>query len=264
MYERLLARRDLYQLAVGSLPELVSDAIKREVASRLGGEEALEDPLAELQRIRENVQITAIEKVWSQDANLGSASQGLRVRMAAVIEAAVANAGGSSVVDLHTDARDVSVGSFASSYTLNAGEANSLTLRHPLFDWLGTVAVDVGDADLLVIEATPNSQALALGLRRAGRYHLVDPQAVVELLEALTGLHELPEAVIEAQGWDSEEAFLANATSRLEEAVLRFPAHERTKVPRPEIAPPIPGVGSLSVRRLGRITAAVIAPHEAT
>jgi superfamily II DNA or RNA helicase len=72
MYQRLLERRDLYQLAVGEFPELFSSAITAEVSTALSTSGRTVDPIAELQLMRNDHQRLALEAIWGLGDDEGS------------------------------------------------------------------------------------------------------------------------------------------------------------------------------------------------
>ena len=78
MYQRLLERSELFELAVGQFPEIVGKAIRNSV--RAGGssiDSGFElDALAELEESRLNVQLAALSRVWNiQETNQSISSQ---------------------------------------------------------------------------------------------------------------------------------------------------------------------------------------------
>lgn len=67
MYQRLHARKELYELAVGEFPDVIGDSIRAEVATRLGDPRTADDPIAQLKRLRNESQVTALTRLWSRE-----------------------------------------------------------------------------------------------------------------------------------------------------------------------------------------------------
>ena len=79
MYEKLLQRRNLYELAVGEFPDIFSAAIRDELAARFHPDQAMvADPLDVLQRLREEHQYRAMSRVWRIEVSDTSESQAIR------------------------------------------------------------------------------------------------------------------------------------------------------------------------------------------
>jgi superfamily II DNA or RNA helicase len=82
MYTRLLARKDLYELAVGEFPEILSGAIKRILAGQWDSQlERTTDPLDDLQRMRHDAQHQAIRRIWNVEREPVPGSEELRGRL---------------------------------------------------------------------------------------------------------------------------------------------------------------------------------------
>lgn len=64
MYSRLLERRELYELAIGSFPQIFSSAIRDSVLAGVNGASAKRDPIIQLEELRDNLQNNALEKMW--------------------------------------------------------------------------------------------------------------------------------------------------------------------------------------------------------
>lgn len=79
MYQRLLERREDYQVAVGEFPEIFGKAISREIGIALGdSSSATIEPTALLSEIRNSVQRRALESLWSTSGGEMSASTEFR------------------------------------------------------------------------------------------------------------------------------------------------------------------------------------------
>lgn len=95
MYQRLAQRKDLYDLAVGEFPEVVADSIRAEVASRLGGATGNQDPITELNKLRNQLQLVALRRLWSLEAPQQTLTAAFRSSLALII-CAVAESTGAS------------------------------------------------------------------------------------------------------------------------------------------------------------------------
>ncbi len=97
IYGRLLARKELLDLAVGTYPELVSQAIRAAVSERsLGAGRPTSDLLAELQEARKSTQLKALSRVWNRAPveRLGwQGTSDFRSRLLRVLERTAARAG---------------------------------------------------------------------------------------------------------------------------------------------------------------------------
>ena len=89
MYKRLIERKDLYELAVGEFPEVISAAIRADVSSRFGGQTTASDPLAQLQRLRNDMQVNALRKLWARDSTGDTLAHKFRAGLAALAVASV-------------------------------------------------------------------------------------------------------------------------------------------------------------------------------
>ena len=96
IYRRLMDRADLYELAVGEFPEVVGSAIRTEVTSRYGGEPARTDAIAELNRLKNDVQVGALRSLWERKPS-GTTLTGKFRRDLSALAIAAAEAAGASV-----------------------------------------------------------------------------------------------------------------------------------------------------------------------
>lgn len=88
MYSRLLERRDLYELAVGEFPDIVSRAIKNHasVQGNLAGSQVDLEAMQELESARNSAQSRALHRVWDVNRFSRSRSDDLFKRLDAIIE----------------------------------------------------------------------------------------------------------------------------------------------------------------------------------
>jgi hypothetical protein len=239
IYRRLLARRELYQLAVGQFPELVSRSIRDSVASRFDRSLELRgvDPLAELQRLRGEVQHRAIQRIWDVGSEAVPISEELRSRLRDALTRLV---GGRRLQGL----------------TVEAGSRRPLTLQHEVLQAFDQVDVaargDVSERELVVIDE--GEVPVAFGVMDGSEIAVV----------SATELHRL---LLSAIGAD---ALQLNGSPRLDLADLDrsaglvrgssrwLPDHDERRT-LSEIETDAPA-GQLRVRRLGTVTVSATRP----
>ena len=126
IYERLLQRRDLYELAVGEFPEIVGSAIRNELSARYatGAAAISDDPLQVLQSLRENQQRLAIQRIWKVELSDRPESQRFRERLADIVRRATDSIG-------------------VPRFSVAAGERDALTLLHPALDMVSTASPEL-------------------------------------------------------------------------------------------------------------------------
>jgi hypothetical protein len=171
IYERLLQRRDLYELAVGEFPEIVGSAIRDELASRFerGAAAISDDPIQVLQELREDQQRLAIQRIWRSELSDRPESQRFRERLA----------------DL---AAGVDPDSVSPSSVLPGGR-NALTLAHPALDAVAGTSVP-GSAEPPPIRAIlQGSVPIGFALER-GEDFIVVPAEELPVLLAWLALGE--------------------------------------------------------------------------
>lgn len=135
MYGRLAERHDLYQLAIGEAAEVIATEIHDQIAMTLFGDASAlsrRDPLEQLQSIREQLQITAHQQVWSvEDARRPTSDLFRKSLLAFVGELLSADPNvklerGEDVVRAQIPGR----GTF--TVDARAGSDDCITLDHPL------------------------------------------------------------------------------------------------------------------------------------
>jgi superfamily II DNA or RNA helicase len=184
IYSRLLARRDLYELAVGQCPAIVGEAIRREIASThfSDAEPPGREPVEALQEIRQSQQFAAIQRIWDVGVDPLPHSGQLREQIAELIQVQAASAGwkiarhnGSALL---TRAQD-SIG-----FTVDAGERDSLSLVHPAISFIEqTNLSDEGPSD--VVSVVRDEVAWGVGIRCADHVHIMSQERVGLLLRSL-------------------------------------------------------------------------------
>jgi hypothetical protein len=237
MYQRLLERRDLYQLAVGEFPELFSSAITAEVSSALNTSARTVDPIEELQLMRNDHQRLALEAIWGQADGDGSPpSQGFRDSLSRVI----------------SEARP---GRLVPLPSVQPGEEDALTLLSEALDELCSdeVLPSPGeDVELLAFYC--GELCLGFGIRVSNsEIGLIRDESWPTLFGAALGLRQVRlgdifETILES----------SNETSQDFVGVARwFPDHQssRTVFEGDYPQPPLTGEMSVIVRKLGLVRA---------
>ena len=123
IYDRLLTRRDLYELAVGEFPEIIGSAIRNELAARYStGAAAIgEDPIRVLQELRGDQQRLAIQRIWNLELSDRPESQRFREHLADLVSRTI-------------DASNPTL------FSVSPGDRNTLSLNHPALDMLARVS----------------------------------------------------------------------------------------------------------------------------
>jgi len=183
MYKRLMDRRDLYELAVGEFPEVVSSAIRDEVATRFGGPGSDANPLARLQQLRSDVQLTALHRLWVRDASGDTLARRFRDELAALAKSAAVDAGGSGRAE--NGVTTLAVASESAEFAVEPGRDDVISLRHPALRWLGRRPM----------KTTPEIRILALrgmpaffATESDAQWAPVAPEAMVDLIGTIAGL----------------------------------------------------------------------------
>lgn len=88
IYTRLMSRKDLYDLAVGQYPEIVSQAIKDELKGRYVPLFATsgEDPIQTLNDLRNGLQMHALEKAWMSDIPERTVAEQFRIELVELLK----------------------------------------------------------------------------------------------------------------------------------------------------------------------------------
>ena len=181
IYARLLARKDLLEVAVGAYPQLVSDSISRAVRSRYSGVPDSDlDVIEQLQNVRESIQLEALRRVWEVgglQAEVGQGTRNVRTRLARVLStiddpmsasSETAHAGGTTVVGVQLD---------PSKLTLSTRRVTELLLRAPVRE--------AGGYRLPLYLIERGGRPLLFAVKERAVYMVLRPDAVPELLEAV-------------------------------------------------------------------------------
>ncbi|MEK6974930.1 MAG: helicase-related protein [Candidatus Thermoplasmatota archaeon] len=136
MYGRLMARREDYELAVGECPQIVADAIRNEVRTRLGEDAGpTMDPWQALQEARRNVQERALSQVWSNRRPGTTASRELWTSSLPHIARALGSAGWT--VQASGDQFVAKKDGHTLQGSAAPGMRGSLTFQHAVFSVVG-------------------------------------------------------------------------------------------------------------------------------
>ncbi|MFC6799522.1 helicase-related protein [Haladaptatus sp. DYSN1] len=232
MYTRLTERKDLYDIAVGQSPEIVSNAIRSRVVSRdrrSGGN--IEEAIANLGEIRQSVQHAAIQKVWGSPEELIPLSTRVRRAFLEVLAAVTPNAtlesGASSVrVTLsQPDGKSIVAES-------NPEDRSVLTLHHEMLqvlsDLKGTL---LADEELFVVEDSASNHPIGLCLKRDNSIAVIPPASLPQLVSRLIN-GESMRALVREDDWvprdeaDIREQIYATSQWLPNHALLKVPFNE--------------------------------------
>jgi len=251
MYGRLLERRDLYELAVGSLPDIFSDAIRQEVSASIDASWGLQgvDPLQRLQALREDIQLRAISRVWDHGDSIPSKSSAYRAQLLAVILASLERSG--TVATPVDDGYMAALGSQYHVLQQSPGAANPVSLRNAVWDELDPVGIEGGQDEVVAVEI--DGLPVAIGLRRGRRHVLMSDSQVIDVLGTYLGAgpFSLPGNV----EWLDADELIAAALASNSQAGPAMPGTGRWRIPT-ELDAVRPSHDAPRIRVIGAITAA--------
>lgn len=183
MYERLHARKELYDLAVGEFPDVVAESIRAEIAGNLAGTTLGTDPIAELQRLRRQAQVVALRKLWSREVPSNTITQTFRASLARLLCSLALSLGGACDADGDRYVVELE----GERYVLSTlpGSDSAVSLSCPLTDRLSATSID--DREVRLSKAcTPDGTPAAFAVEGAPGY--VQPPALPLLLETVMGI----------------------------------------------------------------------------
>jgi superfamily II DNA or RNA helicase len=251
IYSRLLERRQLYQLAVGEFPELISEAIRSELASRFqhGMRAVADDPFEILQNLRQQHQHLAMQRVWHREVELEPASADMRRRLAELISLC-AERGGRRVEKSDSRISLISAGGEWRSFVIEPGTSRSLHLFDELLDELAAAASfgdsatsSQGHLEIVSTESVP----LGFIIRRSDERWAVPAQSFPELLGAVVGAAPLSITQFTRVN-DVEEA-----TTKLMDETRWSPRRDALRVPSEVQHRELPKNEALRFEEIGRI-----------
>lgn len=195
MYVRLLSRQADYQLAVGEAADIFADAIRNEVRNKFAGEQvSTKNEYQELQRVREDYQRIALEKIWQTDGDLPPASTNLRIDLLEFIRLSDA---------------ELDTSRYSSELTAEPGTPKSFTLLHPAFDEIGELLTSVenlGNTDLCLVLDDKKLLSFCT-LDKSGRIRLLNIMSLGRILQSIYGKFTLDDS--DFSGDSFEESHLS-------------------------------------------------------
>ncbi|ASY18366.1 helicase [Candidatus Planktophila versatilis] len=216
MYVRLLSRQEDYQLAVGEAADIFADAIRNEVRNKFAGEQvSTKSEYLELQRVREDYQRIALEKIWQSDGDF-PASTNLRVDLLEFIRL--------SDSELNTSR-------YSSELTAEPGTPKSFTLLHPAFDEIGELLTSVenlGNSGLCLV--LDDKKLLAFCTHdQSGRLRLLNIMSLGRILQSISGKFTLEESDFSGDSFEESHLSIHLRNFLLEQS--NIPNHSYASVP---------------------------------
>ena len=216
MYVRLLSRQEDYQLAVGEAADIFADAIRNEVRNKFAGEQvSTKSEYLELQRVREDYQRIALEKIWQTDGAF-PASTNLRIDLLEFIRL--------SDSELDTSR-------YSSELTAEPGTPKSFTLLHPAFDEIGELLTSVenlGNSDLCLV--LDDTKLLAFCIKdESGRMRLLNIMSLGRILQSISGKFTLEESDFSGDSFEESHLSIRLRNFLLEQS--NIPNHSYATVP---------------------------------
>ncbi|CAN2188692.1 HepA Superfamily II DNA/RNA helicases, SNF2 family [Candidatus Nanopelagicaceae bacterium] len=217
MYVRLLSRQADYQLAVGEAADIFADAIRNEVRNKFAGDQVnTRNEYVELQRVREDYQRIALEKIWQTDGDFAPASTNLRSDLLEFIRQ----------VDIELD-----TSKYSSELIAEPGTPKSFTLLHPAFDEIGELLTSVassGNLGLCLILA--DKKLLAFSTRdESGRLRLLNIMSLGRILQAIYGKLTLEESDFSGDSFEKSHLGIRLRNFLLEQS--NIPNHSYATTP---------------------------------
>ena len=217
MYVRLLSRQADYQLAVGEAADIFADAIRNEVRNKFAGEQvSTKNEYLELQRVREDYQRIALEKIWQTDGDLPPASTNLRIDLLEFIRLSDA---------------ELDTSRYSSELTAEPGTPKSFTLLHPAFDEIGELLTSVenlGNSNLCLILDDKKLLAFCT-YDQSGRIRLLNIMSLGRIFQSICGKFTLNESDFSGDSFEETHLSIRLRNFRLEQS--NIPNHLYATVP---------------------------------
>ena len=256
MYSRLLARLDLYQVAVGEFPEIMSASIKEALAARYepGLASVADDPIAVLQELRRQDQRRALARVWGRRVDQDPAADRFRRDLIELLGLRARAAGGSVSDD--AEGSTIEHLGIRSHVSGNAGDVDVITLGSRLLDELlvGPPSVDEPADQAIVGAVDADHRPVAFYVEHDTRRWLIPTERFGELLAAVVGSRPLdissPSSVAALVGSDLGLAVRASARWLPDHGTMRVPFDGRPPAwtdAAPDAAP------TWTIRPIGRV-----------
>lgn len=179
MYTRLMERRDLYELAVGEFPDVVGATIRDQLASQYGADSADRDAIAELNALKNDVQVRSLRSLWDRNVPTQALTDRFRQELA-VLASHAAEAQGADVSQ-DSEGFRISQDGVVVHFSVRPGRDDVISLRSPAMRWLDRTTWS-HQSGLTVLANEWGPAFFALGGR------VVDPTTVPGLLGALVGM----------------------------------------------------------------------------
>jgi hypothetical protein len=216
MYVRLLSRQEDYQLAVGEAADIFADAIRNEVRNKFAGEQvSTKSEYLELQRVREDYQRIALEKIWQSDGDF-PASTNLR---------------GDLLEFIRLSDSELDTSRYSSELTAEPGTPKSFTLLHPAFDEIGELLTSVenlGNSDLCLV--LDDRKLLAFCTRdQSGRIRLLNIMSLGRILQSISGKFTLEASDFSGDSFEESHLNIRLRNFLLEQS--NIPNHSYASVP---------------------------------
>jgi superfamily II DNA or RNA helicase len=235
MYQRLLGRREDYQLAVGETPELISEAIRVELAHRLGSREMLRtDPFEKLQSLRQASQHKAMRRVWDTELDAHPISTMMRNELLRLLHMRASEEGWGTSIDEHGYLEVSRPGLPIVRLSAEPGRSDSLTLLHPLVDMLSEVAEgSIGNrgesSELAVLEKDHIPYVFCL--KGTGKIRLVPPERLPDLIDAATGARPIQDDGFPVVDSNPDGSLLQDSITTICETACRWlPKHSAARM----------------------------------
>jgi SNF2 family DNA or RNA helicase len=181
MYTRLLSRRSDYELAVGEAADIFSDSIRNELRMKFSGEQInTPNEFVELQRVREDFQRLALEKIWQSSGQLPPVSTKMREDLIEFIRIATQKMDNSNYQD---------------RLSAEPGTSISFTLLHEVFDELSVALSLPTKTDDYTLCGVMNSEKLVAFVAKSklGRFRLIKVMSLGRMLKSTLQANQLNE-----------------------------------------------------------------------
>lgn len=187
MYRRLIERRELYQLAVGSAPEIIADSIENEIRGRLGVPQTTSgsDAIGVLQSLRDQNQMVALNRIWDRGREPLPGADSLRQSLSKRLSRLHATHGSQvSIAKTRVMVREPGGQTF--EYDTAPGTEDSLSMNHRALDIIaavpeGPVSKIRGRFGLLLVGGI----RLLPAVKSGGKLFVYSPEAIGHILDAL-------------------------------------------------------------------------------
>jgi len=167
IYGRLIARKELFELAVGEFPDIIAKAIRNECADP--GSFAWADAVRQLEALRRDLQLKALKRAWQSGNTKTSRSDETRRRLLQFLK----------------DHRSHEPGLPELPKRYVAGERNVVSITHPALLALKPRVSGSAGTSGEVGFMTADGKDLGLAIRCNGELRLLGPEEFPDLLGAI-------------------------------------------------------------------------------